>query len=178
MNPREAAFVVAYPKTLNATQAAIEAGYSAKTAGITGHKLLKRAKIAEAIQQTFDARAERVRLEADDVLRELKSVLQSNVRHFVIQDNGRVELAPDAPPDAWRAVSSVELEVREIPGRGEDDEPIIQRKVKLKLWDKNSAIDKAMRHLGMLKDGAHLTINNNTQNVVVWRFGDREVPFR
>ena len=49
MNARQSLFVEEYLKDLNATQAAIRAGYSAKTAESQGSRLLTNVKIKKAI---------------------------------------------------------------------------------------------------------------------------------
>lgn len=71
LTPRQAAFVQEYLVDLNATQAAIRAGYSEKTAGRTGHENLKKPEIAQAIQEAQAERAERLEVTQDDVVRGL-----------------------------------------------------------------------------------------------------------
>ena len=56
---------------LNATQAAIRAGYSARTANEQAARLLANASVASAIQAARQARSERVRITQDDVIRGL-----------------------------------------------------------------------------------------------------------
>lgn len=71
LTAKQAAFVNEYLIDLNATQAAIRAGYSEKTAGRTGHENLKKPEIAQAIQEAQAERAERLELTQDDVLKGL-----------------------------------------------------------------------------------------------------------
>ena len=71
LTPRQAAFIREYLIDLNATQAAIRAGYSEKTAGRTAHENLKKPEIAQAIQEAQTERAERLELTQDDVLKGL-----------------------------------------------------------------------------------------------------------
>ena len=56
---------------LNATQAAVRAGYSARTANEQGPRLFVNVGIATAIQTAQEARSQRLRLTQDDVLRGL-----------------------------------------------------------------------------------------------------------
>lgn len=65
-------FVKEYLIDLNATQAAIRAGYSSRTANRTAAKWLSKAVIQEAIKKAMDKRATRIELSADMVLSELK----------------------------------------------------------------------------------------------------------
>ena len=67
-------FVKEYLIDLNATQAAIRAGYSEKTAGQTAHEYLKKPEIAAEIQSAMDTRAEIVGINAQDVLESIKHI--------------------------------------------------------------------------------------------------------
>ena len=71
LTPKQRRFVDEYLLDLNATQAAIRAGYSACTANEQGARLLANASIAAAVQSGQNARSERVRITQDDVLRGL-----------------------------------------------------------------------------------------------------------
>ena len=71
LTPRQSRFVDEYLVDLNATQAAIRAGYSARTANEQGARLLANASVAAAAQSAQLARSERLQLTQDDVLRGL-----------------------------------------------------------------------------------------------------------
>jgi hypothetical protein len=71
MTPRQQRFLDEYLVDLNATQAAIRAGYSARTANEQGARLLANASVATAIRYAQHARSERVQITQDDVLRGL-----------------------------------------------------------------------------------------------------------
>ncbi|PNQ82685.1 terminase small subunit [Paenibacillus sp. F4] len=68
LTAKQKSFVQEYLVDLNATQAAIRAGYSVKTAEAIGHENLKKPKIAELIQKSMDERAAKVEITADMVL--------------------------------------------------------------------------------------------------------------
>ncbi|WP_275289167.1 terminase small subunit [Halomonas elongata] len=68
LTARQSRFVDEYLKDLSATQAAIRAGYSKKTAGRTGHENLKKPEIASAIQERMNDRSKRTQITADKVL--------------------------------------------------------------------------------------------------------------
>jgi len=72
LTPKQQRFVDEYLVDLNATQAAIRAGYSPKTADRQGHRLLKNAEIAQSVAAGREARAERTELTADWVLTKLR----------------------------------------------------------------------------------------------------------
>ena len=71
---RRARFVEEYLKDCNATQAAIRAGYSPKSANPQGARLLANASIQKAIAEAQAARAERVRVTVDEVVSELRRI--------------------------------------------------------------------------------------------------------
>jgi phage terminase small subunit len=65
---RQQLFIAEYLVTLNATKAAIAAGYSKKTARQQGQRLLTNVDIREAIDKAMDSRIERAEVTADYVL--------------------------------------------------------------------------------------------------------------
>lgn len=68
MNARQARFITEYMIDLNATQAAIRAGFSKKTAGQIGHTLLKNVEISRALDEAMFRRAQEMGLTQDRVL--------------------------------------------------------------------------------------------------------------
>lgn len=76
LNPKQSRFVQEYLVDLNATQAAIRAGYSDKTAKAIGHENLTKPNIAAAVAAAQEAVAERLEITQDWVLRTLKTVTE------------------------------------------------------------------------------------------------------
>ena len=74
LTAKEAAFVREYLIDLNATQAAIRAQYSAKTAGNIAEQVIKRPHVAAAIQKAMNERAERTGITADMVLQNIARI--------------------------------------------------------------------------------------------------------
>jgi len=68
LNPKQTLFCQEYLVDLNATQAAIRAGYSKKTAQRMGSENLSKPLIAEFIQQAMDKRSKKVEINAEWVL--------------------------------------------------------------------------------------------------------------
>ena len=113
-------FIDGYLRHGNATQAALDAGYSAKAAGEQGHENLKNPKIAAALTAERAATAERNRVTADEVIQ----VFRENI--------DRAREYPDSPK--WGAVANMAatslgktiglfLERRELTGR--DGAPLL-----------------------------------------------------
>lgn len=74
LNDRQRRFVDEYLIDLNATQAAIRAGYSSKTAESIASRLLRNVKVQQAISAAQAERQERTELTADEVIRDLREV--------------------------------------------------------------------------------------------------------
>lgn len=71
LTPKQARFVAEYMVDLNATQAAIRAGYSEKTAHTIGHENLSKPEIAAALAERQEALAEKVGVTTEMVVEEL-----------------------------------------------------------------------------------------------------------
>lgn len=150
LTAKQRRFVEEYLVDLNATQAALRAGYSPRNTDKIGPQLLGKSRVAQAIQELMDRRAKRTDITADRVLRELACLGYSNVLHYRVDDENNLLLMPDAPPEAMRAVSSVKRKTRIIPRK--DGEPIIERELEFRLWDKNTALTNLGRHLKLFLD--------------------------
>ena len=87
LTARQQRFVDEYLKDLNATQAAIRAGYAAKTANANAASIMLNNGIQEAIEARKQARVERVELEQDWVVNELRKVAQKCLH--VEDDDGK-----------------------------------------------------------------------------------------
>ena len=74
LTPKQARFIEEYLVDLNATQAAIRAGYSARTANRIGPENLSKPVIAEAIQIAQLARSERTQITVDKVLEDIELI--------------------------------------------------------------------------------------------------------
>ena len=69
LNERQKLFVLEYQRTLNATQAAISAGYSPKTAYSIGQRLLKKAEIQQVLQHGLEEKK-------DSLIADVKTIQQ------------------------------------------------------------------------------------------------------
>lgn len=104
MNAKQKRFCDEYLIDLNATQAAIRAGYSEKTAKQIGNKLLTKVDLQQYIQQRMDAKDKELIADQDEVLKYLTSVLrgESQSEVLVVENIGdftsearRIQKAPD-----------------------------------------------------------------------------------
>lgn len=74
LNPKQQRFVAEYLIDLNATQAAIRAGYSARTAEQGGAQLLRNIKVAGVVKDALAARAGKLEITAGTVLANIEAV--------------------------------------------------------------------------------------------------------
>lgn len=156
LTPRQARFVEEYLIDLNATQAAIRAGYSAKTALQQGPRLLGYAGVAAAIQKAQDRRSIRTGITADRVLSELAKIGFSNMQDYMrttAEGDPCLDIS-GLTRDQAAALSEVTVEDFKD-GRGEDARDV--RRVKFKLHDKRAALVDLGRHLGLFKDRMELS---------------------
>lgn len=83
MTPKQARFVDEYLIDLNATRAAIRAGYSVKTAEVQGSRLLRDAKVQAAISARQAQRSERTEITQDRVLEELWAIATADPNDLI-----------------------------------------------------------------------------------------------
>lgn len=155
MTPKQEAFVREYLIDLNATQAAIRAGYAPGSASVEGSRLLANAKVAAAIAIGQRERAEKAGVTAERVLAELAKIGFSDIRRL-FTPGGNLVPVPDLDDEAAASVSSVEVITRKVPG-GDADE--VERVAKIKLWDKRAALVDMGKHLGMFTDKLEVSGN-------------------
>ena len=74
LTPKQEKFIQEYLVDLNATQAAIRAGYSEKTARASAARNMQNVNIQDALQEAREKQQERTEITADMVLMELKSI--------------------------------------------------------------------------------------------------------
>lgn len=143
---KQARFVEEYLVDLNASQAALRAGYSPKTAHVIGHQTLHRPEVAEAIAAAQAKRSMRTGITQDQVLRELAILDFSDVRNYRIDEMGNLTLAEGVPQEAMRAVSSLKRKV------SHDKDGGVTYDVEFRLWNKVGSLRLTAQHLGMLTE--------------------------
>ena len=147
-------FTEEYLIDLNATQAAIRAGYSPKTARQQGQRLLTNASIMEAIQAAMKERSARTDITQDRVMQELALIGFADMGDFVrINDLGNPVLDLTAiPEDALRIVSEITQD-EYVEGNGEGAREV--KKTRIKLHPKIPALVSMGKHLGMFVEKRH-----------------------
>ncbi|WP_415993029.1 terminase small subunit [Desulfovibrio piger] len=139
LTDKQAAFVREYLVDLNATQAAIRAGYSERTAYSVGQRLLKNVEIQRAVAAAQAKRARRVEITADRVVAELAKIAFSDPRDLMEWGPDGVVLRPSAELSDDQAASVAEV--------AENNAGL-----RLKKHDKVKALELLGRHIGIFTD--------------------------
>ncbi|MDL2267163.1 terminase small subunit [Desulfovibrio sp. OttesenSCG-928-G15] len=148
LSKKQAVFVQEYLIDLNATQAAIRAGYSKKRADAIGHENLRKPEIAEAVRKAMEARNERTEISQDRVLEELACLAFGDLRDAVSwgPDGVVLKSSDTLTPEQAAAISEVSETVTKDGGS-----------TRIKRHDKGKALELLMRHMGMLNDKLNLS---------------------
>ena len=133
-------FVEEYLIDLNATQAAIRAGYSVKTADVQSSRMLGNVKVQQAIVEKMAERSRRTGINQDRVLMELAKIAFVNADDVINAQDATTK--EGASRDDLAAIQSIKVK-----SFGEDG---IEREIKLA--DKLKALEMLGRHLGMWND--------------------------
>lgn len=146
LTSRRLRFVEEYLVDLCATQAAIRAGFSPRTADVAGARLLRNVRVRQAIEVAKEERAHRVQLIADDVVRELMCLAFMDIGD-AFDDQGCLKPLIDMPKEIRRAITVIEVSEL-FAGLGEDRASIGYTK-KIKLSDKLRALELLTRHVNV-----------------------------
>lgn len=90
LSGKQAAFVREYLIDLNATQAAVRAGYSQKTAAGSGYENLRKPQIQEAIAEHVKSNTEKTAITPDQVLRDIQAIKLDAMRATYDKDGNEV----------------------------------------------------------------------------------------
>ena len=143
MTKKQQRFVDEYLIDLNATQAAIRAGYSPDTAQQMGSENLSKPVIRNAIDKAIAERSRRTGINQDRVINEIAKVAFLNPADVI--DLNEAAVRDDADRDDTACIASVK--VKTIP----TDEGVISER-EVKTYDKLRALELLGKHLGMFTD--------------------------
>ena len=174
LTDKQRRFCEEYIVDLNATQAAIRAEYSEKTAYSMGQRLLKKVEAREYIKQLKEERKERTQIEADRVIYELSLIAFSNAADYaaVVEKELTIEgpegepikvLDDDGNPVTYRTVEPVltkdltadQKRALAVIKKGRDG-------FEVRPYDKVRALELLGKHIGLFEEKVNVngTINN------------------
>lgn len=155
LNAKRQRFVEEYLVDLNATKAAIRAGYSPRTANEQGAQLLAILSVADAVARAQAERSARTGLRQDRVLDELAAIAFGNLADFATWDGQSFELRSSDTVDA-RAVLEVKQKVTYT---STEHSETTKREQGIKLHDKVAALKLLGQHLGMFVEKHDVTVS-------------------
>lgn len=139
-------FVVEYLVDMNATAAAKRAGYKERTANEQAVRLMKDERIQRAIQEEINARRERLRLSADDVLIMIMEAVQIKMSDFATwTEEGTVTFRPSDEVDS-RFITKIKSTKKVI---GHGDHAITEYETTLDIISKEKMLDMLFKHHGL-----------------------------
>ncbi|SCH39295.1 Terminase small subunit [uncultured Clostridium sp.] len=146
LTAKQQRFCDEYLIDLNATQAAIRAGYKASkksTFEVLGYQLLQKPSVREEIERKMAERSKRTGISQDRVIQELARIAFLNPQKLIDPDDASVR--PDATEDDLACIQSVKVKTMNgDKGYSEERE--------IRLNDKMKALELLGKHLGMFKD--------------------------
>jgi phage terminase small subunit len=148
LTKKQKLFCEEYLIDLNATQAAIRAGYSVNSAREIGSENLTKPDIRAYIDKALAERSKRTGINADRVIQELAKIALLNITDVVNSDDATIK--GNANREDTAAILSVK--VKTIPTENGE---IVEREVKMN--DKIKALELLGKHLGMFKDKVELS---------------------
>jgi len=151
---RRLLFAREYLIDFNATQAAIRAGYSPKSATAQASLLLTKSDVQAAIADGQAKRVAKIEIRADTVLRELARLALADIAQ-AFDEEGALRPIRDMPEDVRRAISSYEVDA--------------DGKVKVKFWSKPQTLESLGKHLRLFGDTPPQPTQNAAGDTVIRR---------
>jgi phage terminase small subunit len=149
LTPKMEKFCHEYLIDLNATQAAIRAGYSVKTAFTIGVENLKKPLIQARVAELQLDRQERTQITADEVLRQYADIIRFRIEDIMDYDGKTSKYKPMSEwgRSAKVAVNSIKQKTTTRTDReGNTHE---YNEIEFKVDDRQKALDSLGKHLGM-----------------------------
>ena len=150
LTEKQRRFVDEYLIDLNATQAAIRAGYSVKTAREQASQNLTKLNIQQAISEKMAERSKRTGVNQDRIVLELAKIAFVNAADVIDSDDATIKAGATA--DDTAAIQSVKVKV--IPTKEGEG---VEREIRLN--DKLKALELLGKHLGMWNDKLDVNVN-------------------
>jgi len=145
------AYVVAFG---NGAEAARRAGYPVENARFMARDLLKREDILDRIDELAGERMRALRIEADEVLREMHRIAMADISLAFDPLTNDLLAVHDIPEDVRRGISSVKIEAL-YEGTGREREQVGHTK-EVKFWNKERCLEMLARTMALFKDSLSL----------------------
>jgi phage terminase small subunit len=153
LTPKQERFVAEYLIDLNATQAAIRAGYSEATAQEQGSRLLSNRMVAAAVAGKAEVIAAKLDITAERVLQAIAAVAFGDIRGM-FDDYGALLRPGDWDDATAAAVDGIDI-VTVAKGEG-----AVEHVAKIKRMDRLKALDMLARHLALYNDKIEVKVTD------------------
>ena len=165
LDPKRRRFVEQFRISLNATEAAVKAGYSRKTARQQGSRLLTFVDIQEALVEVQAEDSEPCQIEADRIIGELATLAFINMDDYIrIGQGGEPFVDLSATTRAQKA-GLLHFKHREYKeGRGEDARDVCDLEIRLNPAKFNALI-KLGEHVGLFRKDAGKVIDGDVIDI-------------
>ncbi len=149
LTAKQLRFIEEYQVDLNATQAAIRSGYSRRRAGEIGYQLLQKTTVQQAIAVKRKELSQQLGLKSEQIVRQAACIAFSDLRKL-FDESGALKHIEEVDKDTASAIASIEVvEARGMPADGTHVPRYTKR---VRFWDKNAALEKLMKYLGLFKE--------------------------
>ena len=167
LNEKQKMFCKEYIVDFNATQAAIRAGYSKKTAHSQGPRLLDNVGVQAEVKRLIDTRADKVGFDAEELLRILAEDVNADVAGLF--DDDGVLLQPYQWPERFRKGLVAGLDITQLFERDEHgNKNQIGIVTKIKLADRTKLKELAGKHvnIGAFKDRVEHSVDQTLEDIL------------
>jgi phage terminase small subunit len=151
-------FINEYLIDFNATQAAIRAGYSSDTAYQIGHENLRKLEIKKEVQRRAKELLKDQTELAAKTIRELETISRSDITDYiVIGTDKKITEIKDLSQVDTKAIAAIDVNEKVLKRDSEKEVTILERTIKLKLWDKARGLDTLSKVTGLQKQELKLS---------------------
>jgi phage terminase small subunit len=164
MNNKRRAFVAEYLKDFNATQAAIRAGYSEKTAYSSGPRLLENVEISVAIKKALDEK----QMSAEEALVLQADIARGDMADFMDSSTLMLDIRKAKEAGKTKLIKKIKQRTVTKLGKNESDEDVEIHDIEIELYSADAAQDRILRHHGQYNDKLNLNVNGE---IVLKRVG-------
>ncbi|MED3888158.1 terminase small subunit [Priestia aryabhattai] len=190
LTPKQQRFVEEYLVDLNATQAALRAGYSEKTARAIGQQNLTKLYIQQEIQKRMNKRSEKTEITAERILEELGAIAFQDVNNVVTietrEEKIRGKLIKEATEEDPAVYEEKMRSYQHVIVKDTSELTPSQRKsiasikegkygIEVKFYDKIRAIELLGKHLSMFTEKVEHSGTVTNQNVDMSALGLEEL---
>ena len=157
LTTKQKQFVLEYLKDFNATQAAIRAGYSKKTADVNGPRLMGNDRIKAAVQEKIEARRKKIEITQENLIAQWGKIAYCDPLNYVDIEEQTVESVEEVLEDGTKVIHVHHRQALRLKPLPLIDGTLISEisetkdgRIKIKWKDSQNALENLAKHLGIL----------------------------